>query len=179
VATVIVRKLDEDRDADLRWYVAYAQPGRERLAVAHLSRQGFVTYLPQIRRVISHARRTQEVLRPLFPRYVFLRLSLGVQRWRPVLGTTGVSTLIMDGERPRAVSHGIIETFLAADDGAGGFDFAGRLKPGGGVQFVSGPLLGALGQLVSMGEGDRVKVLLDLLGSFRVVEADARELAPA
>ena len=39
-----------------------------------MERQEFTTYLPQIRKRIQVARRPREVLRPLFPGYIFVRL---------------------------------------------------------------------------------------------------------
>ena len=39
---------------------------------------------------LRHARKTEIVLCPLFPGYVFVCLDIGEQRWRAVNGTFGV-----------------------------------------------------------------------------------------
>ena len=72
--------------------------GRER--AANLSRQGFRSYAPRVRRTIRHARKLRNVLVPLFPGYIFVILNLSTDRWRSVNGTIGVASLIMGAEQP-------------------------------------------------------------------------------
>ena len=55
----------------IAWYAVYTQPHAETKAAEHLLRQGYSAYLPRYRTWVSHARRRQPVLRPLFPRYLF------------------------------------------------------------------------------------------------------------
>jgi transcriptional antiterminator RfaH len=52
------------------WYVVHTQVQGEDRADLNLRRQGFVTYLPRYLRARRHARRTETVARPLFPRYL-------------------------------------------------------------------------------------------------------------
>jgi transcriptional antiterminator RfaH len=46
-------------------------PHREHVAIENLTRQKFVVYCPMELKRIRHARRTQDVVRPLFPGYIF------------------------------------------------------------------------------------------------------------
>ena len=61
-----------------RWYVVQTQANAEHKAVAHLGRQGFTTYLPRYLKRRRHARRVDIVPRPLFPRYLFVSIDVGV-----------------------------------------------------------------------------------------------------
>lgn len=160
------------------WFVVMTQPNKEGLARTNLERQGFEVFLPMVRRTVSHARRKQQVLRPLFPRYAFLALDLERHRWRSVFGTFGVSTLIMEGERPRRVQEGIVETLQAASAPGRGVDFKSQLAVGQQVRFVAGPFAEKLGRLVEMNDQERVAVLLEILGAERTVQAKASDLAP-
>src|SRR3546814_15438171 len=63
-----------------------------------------------------HARRCERVTAPLFPRYLFVELDLGAQRWRTVNGTFGVCYLVAMGERPAAVPQGIVEAIRISED---------------------------------------------------------------
>ena len=103
-----------------RWYVAYTQPTAELRAAGHLKRQGFDAYLPLRRQIRRHARREETVLRPLFPRYVFVALDLEADRWRSINGTIGVSNLVCHGERPAALPEGVVEGLRISeiDEGA-------------------------------------------------------------
>jgi transcription antitermination factor NusG len=170
--------LDGSEVCTRRWFVVNTQPHKEALVGANLRRQGFEVNLPQVARVVRHARSTRRVLRPLFPRYLFIRLDLASQRWRPVLGTVGVTTLIMDGERPRAVPAGVVEALVEAADGSGGFDFRNRLRVGETVRFLAGPFADRLGRLVAMRDRERVGVLIEILGSDRVVAVEGAGLVP-
>lgn len=42
---------------------------------------------------VRHARRVQDVPRPLFPGYMFVRVRLDTMRWRPMLAAPGVREL--------------------------------------------------------------------------------------
>jgi transcriptional antiterminator RfaH len=56
------------------WYVVQTHPHAENKAAAHLQRQGFATYLPRYLKRRRHARRTEAIAAPLFPRYLFVAL---------------------------------------------------------------------------------------------------------
>lgn len=168
-----------DRWQNRRWYVAHTRPAKEAVAVAHLDRQGFRSFFPQVARTVRHARRAHRVLRPLFPRYVFVALDLNVDRWRAVRGTIGVSTLIMDGDRPRPAPAGLVEGMMACSPGEDGFVLRTELALGGRVRFLTGPFEDRLGRLVELGDSERVTVLLEILGAEREVVVASGQLLSA
>lgn len=168
-----------DQPAGPRWYVVHSRPGKEAWTLANLERQGFRAFLPQISRSVRHARQVREVLRPLFPRYLFVALDLGQDRWRAVRGTLGVSSLLMEGERPRAAPRGLVETMIAATDEAGGQGNAQPVVPGQVVRFLHGPFADRLARVVEMEDAERVRLLLEVLGTEREVRASTRDVFPA
>ena len=66
-------------------------------------------YLPRYRKVRRHSRRFERVLAPLFPHYLFVRLDMERQRWRPILSTYGVHHLICNGIAPASVLKTVID----------------------------------------------------------------------
>ena len=84
----------------IRWYAVYTQPHAETKALEHILRQGYSAYLPRYRAQISHARRRQTVLRPLFPRYLFAGIDRAAMPWRPILSTFGVTDIVRAGDEP-------------------------------------------------------------------------------
>ena len=150
-----------------RWYVAYTQPLAERRAVAHLERQGFDAYLPQCRRIRRHARREETVLRPLFPRYVFVALDLDVDRWHAVNGTMGVSRLVCHGERPTALPEGVVEGLRTSqlEEGAVPLSRLVLFDNGARLRVLDGAFVGQTGTYHGMTEAERVVLLFDLIGS--------------
>lgn len=164
------------------WFVVHTQPAAEQRAAANLARQGYSAYLPLYRRRVSHARRVAFVLRPLFPRYIFVNLDLARDRWRPILSTFGVSGLVRIGETPQAVPAGIVEE-LRAQEQACRFDEtqapARRLGVGAAVRILAGPFADLVGKFYALADAERVVVLLDLLGREVKVHVSDRAVAVA
>ena len=148
------------------WYVVHSHPNGEARAVANLTRQGFETYLPVFRKTRSHARRTDSVLRPLFPRYLFVDLDVLRQRWRTVLSTYGVSNLICRGDEPVPVDPAIVQALKDQEqDGViQPVTPLQRLRLGDKVHVLGGAFVDLIGSFQGMRDADRIVVLLNLLG---------------
>jgi hypothetical protein len=102
--------------ASERWYAVHTLPFAEARAEGQLHRQGFRTFQPKRHKTIRHARRLSTIEAPFFPRYLFIVLDLGRHQWRSINGTFGVSRLLMRGEEPHPVPHGVVEALIAAAD---------------------------------------------------------------
>jgi transcriptional antiterminator RfaH len=161
-----------------RWYLAHTRPNSERKAELNLNAQGFTTFFPQIEKTIRHARRLKTVRRPLFPRYLFIRLDIERDRWLSVCGTIGVNRLFTQDGRPVAVPLGIVEDLLAHSD-AGVTRLDIELTEGQRVRILSGPFADLTATLTRLDEGRRVEVLLEMMGTAVPVSVDRRALAPA
>lgn len=158
----------------MQWCAVYTQPHAEAKALDHLLRQGYTAYLPRYRTKISHARRRQIVLRPLFPRYLFAAVDRATMPWRPILSTIGVSDLVRRGDEPAAVPAEIVAA-IREREGAGAFDRLGNrqtLRLGDLVRVTAGAFEDIVGRLVELRDQDRIVVLLELLG--RTVRAQLR-----
>src|SRR4051812_13020858 len=148
--------------AEARWYVVHTQPNAEFKAAARLEEQGFRTFFPRFRQSRRHARRTDVVARPVFPRYLFVWLDIGLQRWRSVNGTIGVVALVGASDKPTPVPRGVVESLEATRDKSGFLDVAPerRFAPGESVRIVGGAFATALGVFEKMDARERVSVLL-------------------
>jgi transcriptional antiterminator RfaH len=154
-----------------RWYVVHSQPNSERRALENLARQGYDAWLPLCRRRRRHARKTETVLRPLFPRYLFLEADLGTTPWRPVLSTYGVAGLITGPSGPVPVPDAVIAALRARADAAGVVPLEpDALESGAKVRLSAGPLAELEGVFEARTDAERVAVLLKLMGrAVRVV----------
>jgi transcriptional antiterminator RfaH len=144
------------------WAVAATHPHREQSALEHLGRQDFVTYCPMIRKRHSHARRVGEVLRPLFPGYVFVHLSAASPRWRPLMSTIGVRGVIRSGDAPSLLDDDFVESLKAREiDGVISRPDA-PYQVGQQVR-LSGSFDGITATIIALHERDRLTVLMNLL----------------
>jgi transcription elongation factor/antiterminator RfaH len=162
-------------DNGLPWYAVHAQPHREARAQVQLANQGFVTYLPKRLKTVRHARKLATINAPFFPRYLFVSLDLSIHPWRRVNNTFGVSTLVMAGDRPHPVPHGVVEAMIASTKENGILSFEQTLQVGGTVRLLAGPFAEQLGTLERLDDNGRVRVLLNILGG-QVPVRIAREL---
>ncbi len=149
-----------------RWYVAYTRPRAEGQAVGHLLRQGFEAYVPLCRKLHRHARRTEAVKAPVFPRYVFVALDLTADRWNSVNGTRGICHLVRYGDRPAAVPEGIVEAYRAQENDHGFVSLASLalLERGARLRMLDGAFAGQTGRYERMTADERLVLLLDVLG---------------
>src|SRR5687767_7204804 len=99
-----------------RWYVAQTHAHAEKKAAVHLQRQGFEIYLPRYRKRRRHARRVETVTAPLFPRYLFVAVDIGAQRWRSIQSTFGVLRLVCNGDEPAAVADLVVNALRGRED---------------------------------------------------------------
>jgi transcription antitermination factor NusG len=118
-------------------------------------------------------------LAAFFPRYLFVRLDLGRDQWRSVNGTFGVASLIMEGDRPKAVPSGVVEGLATLADAAGVISLEPVIGPGERVRILRGPFADHVGTMVRVDQQRRVQILLELMGAAVLVRSDRWAIAPA
>jgi transcriptional antiterminator RfaH len=158
-----------------RWYVVQTHAHCEAKAAHHLRRQGFEVYLPRYLKRRRHARKIDNVAAPLFPRYLFVAIDMGLQRWRSIHSTIGVTHLVCYGDRPASIPVDVIEGMKRREDEAGYVKLERRalFSRGDKVKVIMGAFSDALGLFEGISDQDRVSILLELLGRKVRVLLDA------
>lgn len=143
----------------LRWFCLQTVPRGELLAVVHLTTKGFATFLP------LHQPGVGQVLRPLFPGWLFVQFDYQAGRWGTINGTPGVRELHSDTPLAQDLVTHLIELY-----GPGGKAVyppgahpmepieAGRL-----VRVSSGDVIDLVG-IVQWSDGDKVRLLAEMMG---------------
>lgn len=156
----------------MRWFCVATHPGQDFLAAASIAHLGRVSFLPLI---VEHAapvnnRRRPPSIAPLFPGYQFVAFNRDTDRWTDISRARGVKTLFSSAtHKPVPAPVGVVEAIIAraGDDGLiNDHRPAPHLAPipaGQTVEFLQGPLAGLQG-ICSRSAGDRVTVLLNILG---------------
>jgi transcription elongation factor/antiterminator RfaH len=161
-----------------RWYVVRTQPHREAQAARQLENQDYRVFLPRFFKSRRHARKFETVLAPLFPRYMFIILDLGRDRWRSVNGTYGVDRLLMRSGEPEPVPLGLVEQLAGAADANDAVRFSIGLKQGQTIRVTAGPFADLIGKLERLDDSGRVRALLDIMGGKILVELPESLVAP-
>lgn len=146
------------------WCVVHTLPHQEMRAEGNLLRQGFRSWLPTMLRTRRHARRLETIRAPIFPGYLFVELDPEREAWGRINGSFGVRRLITDGARPKALPQHFVETLQSELSSEGICMPSSHLEPGAEVRVVSGPFADMLATVVELVPGERVRLLLNLLG---------------
>jgi transcriptional antiterminator RfaH len=149
-----------------QWFVVHTQPLKEVVAEQHLTEQGFEAYLPRYKKTRRHARKVDEVLAPLFPRYVFIGIDLETDQWRSIMGTRGVSYLLMMDGRPATIPSSIIEALKNQEttDGLVPINSMALFTKGDKVRVLEGAFKEYVAVFEKMDDKQRVRLLLNCLG---------------
>lgn len=172
---------DPTQPADSRrWFCVQSHPQAERWADENLRRQGYETLLPvhdvrvrdRVTRTMTHI-----VERPYLPGYLFARFDRDRDPWGPICHTRGVKRLFMSaGYRPVPVPQAYMDRLIAdaparrilrADAGRGE-NLTGehlRISEGAFAEYEG---------LCAVGEKERVRVLITLMGREVAVDVDRR-----
>lgn len=159
------------------WYVAQLKPNGFDKARINLVRQGFEYFMPVRQVTIRHARNLKNVLRPVFPGYIFIKFGLDNENWRKINSTRGVNKLIsfnVDG--PAKIPEPLMEGFMARCDEKQILKPISNWKKGEKARIVNGPFSDFIGQVEELVSEDRVRLLFNLIEQYRVIEMPSANL---
>jgi transcriptional antiterminator RfaH len=155
------------------WYLIYTKPRQETVALLHLQRQGYVCYMPALPVEKVRHRSLQQVVVPLFPRYLFVQL--GSDRldksWAPIRSTHGVMHIVRFGAQPARVKTELIE-WLRQQEIALSPTPQTAFTPGQKLVVTNGPFTGIEG-IFRMHDGEQ-RVMLLIQWMHRPVQITAR-----
>lgn len=160
------------------WYCVRTQTKREHLAAKSLARlEGVQSFCPLLRYRKATRRGKVWWIEAMFPGYVFAFFSRR-EHERDVVHTQGVMKLLRFGdfvpEIPATFIAELVEQMENQD--AGGDDtltLQPAVKEGDEVEVAHGALQGFQGQVIEiLPAAERVKILVEFLGSKRMVESD-------
>lgn len=161
------------------WYVLHVKPRTEKKVVSYLTRYGFFRYLPVLVKVTKVQRRKVRRELPLFPGYVFTRLT---PEDRILMLRTNLLVQTIPVPHPRELIHQLRQVHHAAKAGSEMKKLACTFKAGDYVRVVAGPLRGTEGYVKYDGMQANLCLNVDILGSAVEVEiapADVEKIDPA
>lgn len=160
------------------WSVVMTKPNCENLAVANLERQGYDTYFPRFAKIVPGK---PLMIRPLFPRYLFVFI---LERWYSIRGTRGVSSILTGDSGPAIIASEIVDAIRNKEDEKGLIVLnkavvQERFTKGEKVKATDGPFAGIDLIYEDMAPHERVKVLANMLGRQVPILIEEKLLASA
>jgi transcriptional antiterminator RfaH len=168
------------QDNEKQWFAVRTKPRQEHVAGMHYKRQGFYYYLPLIQGIRRHARRTEKVIRPLFPGYLFLHLAPSERRWETISSTIGSVGAVRLGNCFPTVPDWVITEIQRRENSKGYIPLSAvgnaALMPGDRLEFLMGEHETAEGIFLKFRSRDRIVLLMELLNRQLPVEISLSRL---
>lgn len=146
------------------WYLIQFKPNSHRLAERNLNRQGFETFLPMQEVTRRKTLRFVNILKPLFPGYMFANVNTELAPWRPINSTIGVSRLVSFEGKPQPLPPQIISGLMLRCDASGTLQPPRSLNEGDNVEMLTGPFANFIATVDTIDAEQRIWVLMDFMG---------------
>ncbi len=159
-----------------KWFALYTMPQSEQSVVRHLNAREIESFLPTYESVhVWKNRQRVNVVRPLFPSYVFVRIRTADRG--SVLGSPGALRIVGNCQGPLAVPETEI-AFLRSDFCRKRVEPYLDLVIGKRVRIKAGPMQGVCGTLVQKKNSSRFVLTIALINQNAAVEVRADDLEP-
>lgn len=160
----------------VHWYAAYTRPNHEKKVAEQLELRNIEQLLPLYRAMREWKDRKVNLMRPLFPGYVFVHTSLR-ERLR-VLEVPGIASLVGFGNQPVCMPEEDIQFLRRCMNHKADVEPYPYASVGSRVRVKSGPLAGLRGVVVRLKNRRRLVLSFDLIQRSATVEADQIDIEP-
>jgi transcription antitermination factor NusG len=162
------------------WYVLRTQSKRELAAHEMLRDRGITSMVPMEHRLVRpsrHSKRRELRSRPLMFGYLFLRAEAELP-WQEIRDVPDIRGFIAQDGEPYALPPSDVERLLSLSSvSAADNDPDKPIRPGDEAVIISGPFAGRTIKVDDI-VGQRVRMLMEIFGSTKIVELPVAALAP-
>lgn len=147
------------------WIVAKIKPSQDKIAFLNLGRQEFDFFQPNFKTVSKSRNQFREIIKPVFPGYIFIAVNLEDDKWPRINNTRGISNIISFGNQVPIISCKLIKELkyrFSPDDINKEHH---SLKIGMNIKINNGPFAELVAKIDEINSDRRVWILLNILGS--------------
>ena len=153
------------------WFILQYKPNSHHQATKNLDRQGFETFLPLHDTTLRKASRFVTSTKPLFPGYMFVSFDKTEFKWHKINNTYGVSRLVTFNSILKSIPTTFIDHLMKRYDLSGKLIPIKNLKKGDQVNILEGPFANFVATVEKYEDGQRIWVLMDLMGRKSKIQA--------
>lgn len=152
------------------WHALYTRHQHEKSVASYLEQIGIQVFLPLSREVHRWSDRRKEIVRPLFPCYVFF--SGGLERRIQIVNTPGVCSLVVSGGKIAVIPAAELDAIRRAVIGALRVEPHPFVYSGDRIRVHSGPLAGLEGIVARVKDSTRIVLSVQTLCRSIAIEVD-------
>lgn len=158
----------------VNWYALLTKSNFEQTVYTSISHKNFEVFLPKVKKKSRRKDRNLMIDVPLFPGYLFVKLSPDPTDQLNILKTAGAVRLLGNQAGPVQVPESQIESLKIMTctnmDLITGSNL--KLKKGDPVIILKGPLAGVSGEFTHYRGKGRVVIKIDVLGQYAGVDVE-------
>lgn len=163
------------------WFILLTEPSREVTAVRGLTERGIQAYGPIVLKYVVRRQRKIDVLRPLFPGYVFAKLTVDVDDFSAPKRVNGVRDYLRFEGLPCAIQEVAIDAIrrreaIELERAKRAISGVHDFEVGENVRVADGPFSGFAAEVFSMDPKCAVTALVNLFGRKTKVVFDGAQL---
>jgi transcriptional antiterminator RfaH len=156
------KKINNNNHSEEKWYALYTRPRAEKLVYQRLVEANIETFLPLQKTYRVWSDRKKLVEKPLLTSYIFVKTKS--KNFPVVFKTQGVVKFISFEGQPVSIPQNQIDNLRLLINSDAEIEVSSeKFAPGDNVTVIIGALVGLTGELIKIGNQNRVVVRIDRL----------------
>ena len=147
------------------WIVARNKPNQDKIALLNLERQNFEFFQPKFKTNSRRQNKFNEIIKPVFPGYIFIAINQDENNWHKINNTRGISRVLVFGSEIPLIRSELIEALKHRFSIDHVSRAAETFKVGMNAEITNGPFAQLIGKIDEINANQRIWILLDVLGT--------------
>ena len=160
------------------WIVAQNKPNKDKIALINLERQNFEFFQPKFKTMSRVQNKFKEIIKPVFPGYIFIAINLEEKNWHKINNTRGISRIIVFGNEIPLIHYELIKELQHRFSLNNAQKLVDPYKIGVNAEITNGPFAQLIGKIEEIDADQRIWILLDILGTQTRVSINKLNLTP-
>ena len=160
------------------WIVARNKPNQDKIALINLERQNFEFFQPTFKTISRVQNKFKEIIKPVFPGYIFIAINLEEKNWHTINNTRGISSILVFGNEIPLIRCELIKELKHCFSFNNDPKTADQFKIGMNAEITNGPFAQLIGKIEKIDAYQRIWILLDILGTQTRVSINKLNLTP-
>lgn len=147
------------------WIIARNKPNQDKTALLNLERQNFEFFQPTFKTISRVRNKFKEIIKPVFPGYIFIAVNLEENNWHKINNTRGISSIILFGNEIPLIRYELIKELKCNFSLNNDPKTTDQFEIGMSAKITNGPFAQLIGKIEEIGADQRIWILLDVLGT--------------
>ena len=160
------------------WIVARNKPNQDKIALINLERQNFEFFQPTFKTMSRRQNKFKEIIKPVFPGYIFIAINLEEKNWHKINNTRGISRIIVFGNEIPLVHCQLIKELKHRFSLNSSPKAVDPFEIGMNAEITNGPFAQLIGKIDNIDANQRIWILLDILGTQTRVSINKLNFIP-